>query len=313
MKYRHFGSLGTPVSVIGFGTWAIGGNSYGPVDDIESVRALEYAYDKGINFYDTANIYGSGHSEILLRKTFKDKRDKIVLTTKAGYKDYGRRIQDFSESFIRKSIEGSLRRLDSDYVDILFLHSPPREVISSSQAYDILCKLKDEGKIRYNGVSVRTADDGLLALQKSDYDTLELTYNLLDQSPKDNGLIELALNRKTFLVAKAPLCYGFLTGKYTTNSQFGQDDHRHCWPRKQRDRWITDAESFEFLCDNSMKTISQAVLQFCMVREDLILPIPGMKTVKQVEENIAATFAPPLTKHELHKIQEVYSSISSRL
>ena len=261
MKYRHFGSLGTPVSVIGFGTWAIGGNSYGPVDDIESVRALEYAYDKGINFYDTANIYGSGHSEILLRETFKDKRDKIVLTTKAGYKDYGRRIQDFSESFIRKSIEGSLRRLDSDYVDILFLHSPPREVISSGQAYDILCKLKDEGKIRYNGVSVRTADDGLLALQKNDYDVLELTYNLLDQSPKDNGLIEFALNRKTFLVAKAPLCYGFLTGKYTTNSQFGQDDHRHCLPRQQRNRWITDAESFEFLCDNSMKTISQAALR----------------------------------------------------
>ncbi len=135
MKYRKFNSLDISISEIGFGTWAIGGGSYGPVDDYEFIRALEYAYDKSINFFDTSDMYGEGHSKSLLGKTFHKKRDKIIIATKVGYTKYKERIQDFSNKHILESIENSFKRVKIDYIDISLLHSPPKHVLYSVFSY----------------------------------------------------------------------------------------------------------------------------------------------------------------------------------
>lgn len=309
MKYRKFSNLDVSVSEIGFGTWAIGGNSYGHVDDKESIRALKYAFDNGINFYDTADIYGNGHSEKLIGEIFKDSRDNIILTTKAGYTNYNNKVQDFSEKHIRKSIEKSLKRLNTDYVDIYFLHSPPRDICSSDYAYETLERLKEEGKIRFSGVSVRTANDGLLALQKHNFDSIQVAYNLIDQRPLQNGLLDIARDKNICLVVKAPLCFGFLTGKYSIDSEFDKDDHRKGYSIEQRNKWVNTANQYQFLCNKYTRSRAQASLKFCLSHPGVTVVIPGMKTIQQVEENIGSVQVSSLTKSEFSKIKNMGAQI----
>lgn len=311
MKYLNVDALNIPISAIGFGTWAIGGRSYGPVNDSDSLSALECAFDQGINLYDSANIYGDGHSEILLGKIFKGKRDKIILTTKAGYKNYSKRTQDFSEKFLRKSLDDSLKRLGSDYVDILFLHSPSREAVSSSQGYETLCKLKEEGKIRLKGISVRTANDGMIAFKKNAYDVLQVNLSLVEQQAQYNGLLNAVKKNKILILAKAPLHYGFLTGKYSKGSKFGTNDHRNILSNDQKDKLHATTESYRFLHIKNKRELSHAAIKFSMRPESKVIPIPGMKTIQQVNENIAALNTPDLSEEELSKIHKRYFKTDS--
>ena len=240
MKYRRLGATGLKVSEIGFGAWGIGGDvngsvAYGPTDDKDSRRALQRAFELGIRFYDTADFYGYGHSEELIGQVLKDVRSQVVIATKVGLLDATGR-HDFTRRHIKHSIEGSLRRLGTDYVDLYQLHSPPIDALDG-EVLATLQLLQTEGKIRAFGISVRSPDDALVAMRAFGVKCIQVNFNLVDQRAVENGLLAKCEEGECRIIVRTPLCFGFLTGAYSTNIQFQESDHRNRWSTEQIRRW----------------------------------------------------------------------------
>lgn len=312
MKHRKLGNTGIEVSEIGFGAWGIGGDSYGPVDDDVSRKALRLAFDLGVTLYDTSDIYGSGHSEELIGETLKDVRGKIVIATKVGtLPHFGFDMpQDFSPQHIRKALEESLRRLQTDYIDLYQLHSPVIEILSQND--DIIPTLESfqkEGKIGAFGISVRSPNDGLTTIGKFGFKVVQVNFNMIDHRPLENGLFDLAKKDKVGLIARTPLCFGFLSGRYLAGARFDSHDHRSNWPPGQIERWSKAPQLFSFLLNgNKGQTYAQLALRFCLSYPAVATTIPGMMTTEEVRENVSASELGPLAKAELLNISEVYKS-----
>src|SRR5258708_31832846 len=210
MRYRPLGTTGLTVSEIGFGSWGIGGPSpgapsYGPTEDAASLRTLKRALERGITFFDTSNAYGNGHSEELIGQAFRQRRAAVVIATKAGFPRFDQE-PDFSPAHLRRSLEGSLRRLQTDHVDLLQLHSPPiAQVRDDGAILETLRALVREGKARAFGISVRAPEDGLVAIRELGVPVIQANLNLLDQRAVGTGLMALAAERRTALIATTPL------------------------------------------------------------------------------------------------------------
>lgn len=314
MKYRKLGKTDILVSTVGYGCWGIGGDAYGPVDDSESTKSLSLAYDRGINFFDTADVYGDGHSEEVLGKALKDIRKKIVIATKGGTKPhYGFEMpQDFSAKNMIESFEKSLRRLMTDYIDLYQLHSPPGEFIRNtdevSLTFDALNGLKRNGKIRALGISVRSPSDGLFVAENLDVDFLQVNYNLIDQRAQEIGLFDYCKKKGIGIIARTPLAFGFISGRYAPGQKFSAPDHRANWPQEQIDRWAASHELFTAINEKKKRTNVHLALQFCISDDAVATVIPGMLTRKEVEENAQAADLPPLTLAELKKIKTIYQT-----
>ncbi len=311
MKYRLLGKSGLRVSEVGFGTWGLGGTAYGEVDDQVSEATLLAAYERGVNFYDTSDMYGDGHSEELLGKVFRTVRSEVVLATKGGNLPHtGLHMpQDFSVPYLTRALEGSLRRLRTDTVDVYQLHSP---ILSELEAHEevisLLQRWVKEGKIRAYGVSVRSPKDGLTAIEQYGFSVLEVNFNMMDQRALDSGLLDLAVKNQVGLIARTPLVFGYLTGTLTGEEQMPSTDHRRNWPADQRKRWAKSSTLFDFLCLPDQRTSVQAALRFCLDHEAISTVIPGMMTPQQVEENIQASEIPSLSAAEREKIQTIYQT-----
>ncbi len=310
MKYRRLGSTGLQVSEIGFGTWGIGGNvkgaiAYGPTDDAESRRALARAFENGVNFYDTADLYGYGHSEILLGKVFKKLRGKIVIASKVGF--LTPESQSFTPKHIKQSIIASLKRLQTDYVDLYQLHNPPLDLLEQDERIlATLDSIKKEGKIRAIGISVRSPEDGLKAVQKFDVSCLQVNFNMVDQRAFTNGLFGLCKERKVGLICRTPLCFGFLGDAYSESRPLDAQDHRRSWAPEQRKLWSEARLLFLSAIRDQKGTAAQTALRFCLSYRAISTVIPGMLTRREVDENILASTLGPLKKADLMKIQEIY-------
>jgi aryl-alcohol dehydrogenase-like predicted oxidoreductase len=312
MKYRSLGTTDILLSEIGFGAWGIGGvtpgpSSYGPTDDDTSCKALSCALDNGVTFYDTSNAYGDGHSERLIGKVFCKVRDQVVITTKVGLVKYGVPL-DFSAQNIVASLNGSLERLKTDYVDMLMLHNPPEDVIEDGEEIlDCLNSLKEEGKIRAVGVSAQTPDHGLLAIKHMKPDALQVNLNMLDWRAMECGLMDLAQYTKTSLIARTPLSFGFLSGTIARDTQFESSDHRSRWPREQVNFWVDGAEAMlDCMNDKSIQTKPQFAMRFCLSFPQVSAAIPGMMTEKEVLDNTHASKLGPLTEIELENLKRIY-------
>jgi aryl-alcohol dehydrogenase-like predicted oxidoreductase len=308
MKYRRFGKTGITVSEIGFGAWGLGGDAYGPVDEKDAVAALELAFDKGVNFYDTADLYGTGKSEEILGKTFKKVRDRVIIATKGGTLPHAgfHMPQDFSEEHLRQALEKSLLRLRTDYVDLYQLHSPTLDDLEESGVIQTLEKLKAEGKIREFGVSVRSPDDGLVVIEKYGFPVVQVNFNMIDQRIQDNGLLDKAEEKNVGIIIRTPLVFGYLTGSLDWKKDFKGQDHRSNWPEEQLKRWSTAPDLFSFLYTD--KTPVQAALRFCLDFDAVSTVIPGMLNKKHVTENLKANKLPPLTEIEHRKIKDIYDN-----
>jgi aryl-alcohol dehydrogenase-like predicted oxidoreductase len=311
MKYRNLGNTGIQISEIGFGAWGIGGvtpgpSSYGPTDDNISRKALSCALDNGVTFYDTSNAYGDGHSERLIGSVFCKTRERVIITTKVGLIKYGVPL-DFSTQTITSSLNSSLERLKTDYVDLLMLHNPPEEVIESGEEIlNCLNRLKDEGKIRAIGVSAQTPAHGLLAIKHLRPVALQINFNMLDWRAVECGLIDLAQETKTSLIARTPLCFGFLSGNITKDTKFESSDHRSRWPQEQVNNWVDGAEAMlDCMSNKSIQTKSQFAMRFCLSFPQVSAAIPGMLTGKEVLENIRASELGPITKSEMDNLKKV--------
>lgn len=300
MKYRQLGNIGIEVSEIGFGAWGIGGDAYGPTDDAESKLTLETAYANGINFYDTADIYGDGHSEELIGKVFEKVRHEIVIATKGGslYHTKPPAPQDFSPEHLRSALEASLRRLRTDYIDVYQLHSPPVESIPD--AVSALFGFKREGKIRAIGVSLNNPNDSF-NINVVGIDIVQTNFSMIDQRAHYKGLFECCFDEepKIGVIARTPLCFGFLSESVGI---LQDGDHRLNWSEQQISKWRLSTAYFEHLYGN--RTHSQFALGFVLSHNAISTTIPGMMRVEEVLENIRAC---ALSDDEVQEIREIYN------
>ena len=312
MNYRNLGSTGLNVSEIGFGTWGIGGGSYGLADDQESKKALRTAFDKGVTFYDTADLYGDGHAEELLGEVFSgSERDKIIIATKGGTLPHTTFTmpQNFSVMHVTNALEASLRRLKTDYIDVYLLHSPRLDDIRSSRTLlDTLKMFKKNGRIKTFGISARTPKDAVIAIDEFGFPIVEINFNMIDHRALDNGLFERAQKENIGIIVRTPLTFGYLTGKLKGNEDFEKSDHRNNWPKEQLKRWAKAPELFSFLFENIDQTPAQAALRFCLAFDSVSTVIPGMMRVSEVLENTRASEMSLLTQDQVRRIRDIYKS-----
>lgn len=315
MNYRTLGRTSLRVSEIGFGAWAIGGPAklgdknigWGPVDDATSLRTLQAALDAGINFYDTADVYGWGHSEELIGKAFRGKRDRVIIASKVGNRldEDGNWMKDFSSKWVEKAIDASLTRLQTDYIDLYQLHSPDADFKFTVETFQVFDDLKKRGKIRFYGVSIGPVAHGLQLAKLGKGDVFQVVYNILHRAPEQE-LFKIAQKKHIGIIARVPLASGFLTGKFGKGHTFHPDDHRASRSRDEIDNTIERVEKLRFLAEEGKRTMAQAALQFCLAHPAVSTCIPGAKSEEQVQMNAAASEIGALNSSELEKIRKIF-------
>lgn len=315
MKYRSLGNTDLKVSEISFGTWAIGG-SWGQTDDRESLRGLERAMDAGVNFFDTADVYGNGHSEELLAKATKGKEDEIHIATKFCRAGNIHDPATYSESAVRAYCEASLKRLNRERIDLYQIHCPPFEILKDGSVFNVLDLLQQEGKIRYYGVSVETVEEGLFCLTNPQVRALQVIFNLFRQKPLDQ-LLPQAKEKGVGILVRLPLASGLLTGKFSPGTVFEKEDHRHF---NENGEQFNVGETFAGLgfakgLELSQKldwiaegrgNMTRAALRWILDREEISCVIPGFKNAAQVEDNLLAENVPGFSEEEQRRLSEFY-------
>lgn len=312
MRYRKLGKTGIEVSEIGFGAWGIGGvskgaTSYGVTDDRESLVTLRRAFDLGITLYDTADAYGNGHSEELIGRAFNSVRDKVLLASKVGYVAYDK-PKDFSPQRMKIALENSLRRLRTEYLDLYQLHSIGiDEIRRNEKIVATLESFQREGKIRAYGISVKTPDDGIIAIQTYGFQTVQVNFNMIDQRALISGLFNVAAASAVGIIVRTPLAFGFLSGA-VLDLNFDSCDHRSRWSRAQLNVWAEAPRLFAKLNKKKKRTLSQLALQFCLAHNAISSVIPGMMHPYEVDENAAVADMDHLADSECAEIHTIYKS-----
>lgn len=224
MKQRALGRTGWNVSEISFGAWAIGG-TWGPVDDAESLRALNTAIDLGVNFIDTADVYGDGRSERLIAQLKRDRKEQIIVATKAGRRLSPHTADGYNKKNLAAFVERSLKNLGTDSLDLLQLHCPPTVVYSRPEAFGALDELVTEGKLKFYGVSVELIEEAIAAVQFSNVQSVQIIFNLFRPRPAQE-FFAIAKQKRVGILARVPLASGLLTGRITRDTHYADDDHR---------------------------------------------------------------------------------------
>ena len=321
MRFSKLGKRGPEVSTVGFGAWAIGGMNWGKTDDKISLNALNEAIEQGVTLIDTADVYGFGHSEELISKVIKKYgKENIIIATKAGNDfynatneddaGYGAIKQTYSKEYIISAAEKSLKRLGVEKLDILQLHSPDVEKLERDEPWEALEKLKQDGKILHAGWSVQsfkeTEQSHILDQHHELIDVLQVRYNLLEREA-EKVLFPKAIEYGTGIIVRIPLLFGFLTGKFNSDSKFSDEDHRSMNLSSEKlKKYLSDLEKvkplFKKYSDHKMGVTS---LRFCISHPACHTVIPGAKTPKQVRENCLAS---DLGKIQLDDIPELLNS-----
>lgn len=315
LNYRQLGNTGLKISELSFGTWAIGG-SWGKTDDQEALRALDYAIGNGVNFFDTADVYGDGHSEELLAKATRGKHTDIHIATKFCRAGDIHDPKTYSLETVTKYCEDSLRRLNREQIDLFQIHCPPMEILKDGQVFGVLDRLKEQGKIRHYGVSVETVEEGLFCLEQPNVQTLQVIFNLFRQKPIE-ALLPLAGKRGVGILARVPLASGLLTGKFNVDSKFEEDDHRNF---NRHGKMFNIGETFAGIdfekgVELSSKVnwiagnrgnMTRAALKWILEHEAISSVIPGFKNVAQVEDNLQTVNVEGFTEVEMNRLAQFY-------
>jgi aryl-alcohol dehydrogenase-like predicted oxidoreductase len=318
VRTRSFGSSDLCCSEIGFGTWALGSNWWGKVTGDEGIDLIARALELGITFFDTGDVYGKGaNEEIVARALAGVPRDSMQISTKFGYaleegrRDHsqGERPQDWSPAHARKALEGSLRRLRTDYVDLYQLHNPRMDAIERDDLFAELERLRDEGKLRHYGVALGPAigwrDEGLRALEKHDITSVQTVYNVLEQDP-GRDFLAAAERRGAGVMARVPTSSGLLEDKYTLDTTFPEHDHRSHRPREWLVEGLQKVERLRFLSEEHGVTMAQAALRFILAQDAIACVLPTVSNAEDLEEWAAASDAPDLTAEDLARVSDLY-------
>jgi aryl-alcohol dehydrogenase-like predicted oxidoreductase len=315
MHYRALGRTGWKVSEVSFGAWAIGG-AWGRVDDSESIAALNKAIDMGVNFIDTADVYGDGHSEQLIADVLKGHRETIYVATKAGRRLDPHTADGYNAKNLTSFIERSLRNLQTDCLDLVQLHCPPTEVYYRPEVFGALDDLVQSGKIRYYGVSVEKVEEALKAIEYPNLQTVQIIFNMFRHRPSDL-LFSEAKRRKVGILARVPLASGLLTGKMTRQTTFEADDHRHfnrhgesfdvgeTFSGVDYETGLAAVEELKKLVPPGA-TMAQFALRWILMFDAVSCVIPGAKRPSQAEDNVRAADLAPLSDATMTRVREIY-------
>jgi aryl-alcohol dehydrogenase-like predicted oxidoreductase len=317
MKYRTLGNTELSVSEVSFGTWAIGG-SWGQTSDAEALNGLQRAMEAGVNFFDTADVYGSGHAEELLAKATKGKEHEVHVATKfcrAGdIHDSG----TYSEETVRRYCENSLLRLQRETIDLYQIHCPPLAVLKDGRVFEVLDKLQAEGKIRHYGVSVETVEEGLFCLTVPGVKALQVIFNLFRQKPAAE-LLPQAKAAGVGILVRLPLASGLLTGKFTEASTFAADDHRSFNANGEQfnvgetfaglpfAKGVELARELSWIADGR-GNMAKASMRWILDNPSVTCVIPGFKNVRQVEDNLGTLDVPSFSQAETERLAAWYES-----
>jgi aryl-alcohol dehydrogenase-like predicted oxidoreductase len=312
MRYRRLGRTGIEVSEIGYGAWGIGGTQWGGADDDQSLLALHRAIDLGLTFIDTALGYGEGRSERLVGQVVRERDETVHVATKVPPKnriwpaEEGGAIDDaFPPGYVRKCAERSLRNLEMDTVDVLQLHVWNDDWTDSEELWSEVAELRSSGKIRFFGVSLNDHEpwNGVRLVRSGAVDTVQVIYNIFDQSPEDE-LLPACREQDVGVIARVPLDEGGLTGRIDADTEFEGDDFRANYFRGERKREVqerTSAIATELAIEDSQ--LAETALRFVLSEPVVSTVIPGMRSIRNVERNIAASDAGPLSEDERGRLR----------
>jgi aryl-alcohol dehydrogenase-like predicted oxidoreductase len=312
MEYRELGRTGWKVSTISLGTWAMG-SSWGPVDDHESLATLNRALDMGVNFFDTADVYGS---EPLLAKLRKQRHEPFYIATKLG-RGLKQAQQPYSSKNMTTFINNSLKELNTDVIDLIQLHCPPIEVINP-ETFGTLDDMVKQGKIRYYCVSVEKIVEAEKAMEFPGVQTVQIIFNMFRQKPAERFFAE-AISKKVGIIVRVPLASGLLTGKMNRSTTFSQDDHRFYNRKGQAfdkgetfsgvdyETGLSAVEELRPLVPPDT-TMTQMALRWILMFNEVTCAIPGAKSPTQAEDNIKTAELPPLSAGTMEKIRGIYDA-----
>ena len=315
MNYRELGSTGLNISEISFGTWAIGG-SWGKTTDEESLKALDYAIDQGVNFFDTADVYGDGHSEQLLAQATKGKEGEIYIATKFCRQGDIYAPETYSYEQVSAYCEASLKRLARDRIDLYQIHCPATEILKEGEVFHVLDRLQREGKVRHYGVSVESVEEGLLCLEHPNVKSLQVIFNLFRQKPAEE-LFQRAKGQGVGIIVRLPLASGLLTGKFKQDDTFEKDDHRHfnndgsafnvgeTFAGLGFQKGVELSEELKWIADGR-ESMAEASLRWILDHPEVTCVIPGFKNTRQVEQNLRALHTPSFEQAEQERIKSFY-------
>lgn len=316
LEKRRFEQGGIDVTAMGIGLWAMGGDAWGPTEDQNSLDTIDAALDAGITFFDTADVYGSGHSEELLAKAMKGRRDQFIVATKIGWQGFDGDRQTSAYNTVDKLIAGvetNLRRLETDYVDLIQSHISFREP-NMEVFVEGFQRLQQAGKVRSYGVSTSdfeylkafNADGGCAALQ--------IDYSILNRTPEAE-IFPYCLENNIGVIVRGPLAMGILAGKFSRDSRFVEGDFRQRWhddPDEQQ-VFFQDLAKVEALRPLAQgRTLAQLALQFTLAHPAVTTVIPGAKTMAQLQDNLGAALLPPLREDELGQIARITAAGGGR-
>jgi aryl-alcohol dehydrogenase-like predicted oxidoreductase len=316
LEYRNLGETGMRVSAISLGTWAFG-SEWGTVSDDDSYAALNKAIDLGVNFLDTADVYGDGRSEKLIGRLLKERPDdEIFVATKAGRRLDPHAAEDYSYGNLSRFVERSLENLRLEALDLLQLHCPPTEVYRQDETFEALDRLQEAGKVKNYGVSVEKVEEARMALDYPGVKTVQVIFNIFRQRPAEE-FFPLAEERNVGVIARVPLASGLLSGKMSADREFSEDDHRNFNREGQAfDRGETfSGVNFEtgLRAVEELKelvpegyTLAQLALRWILMHPAVSCAIPGAKRPDQAEDNLAAAEMPPLLEEIMDRIREIY-------
>jgi len=327
MQYRALGDTGLEVSAVGFGVWTVSTTMWGIEDDAIGLHLLRRAFELGVTFYDTADVYGDGKGETLLADALGAHRDQIVIATKFGYDFYNHpglqpgqreRPQDWSPSYIRKACEESLRRLNTDHIDLYQMHNPRVDALALDDTFATLEALKAEGKIRAYGAALgpallpdRQIDEGFYNIRYR-HATTQIIYNMLEQV-LGAPLCPAAAEHNVGVIVRVPHSSDLLLGRITEETEFSPNDHRRfrVTTDEAKKKWQLDGlkklEKLRFLTEGTGRTIGQAAIQFLLAQPALASALPNIYDEPLLEEVAAASDTPPLTAEELAEIHDLYT------
>jgi aryl-alcohol dehydrogenase-like predicted oxidoreductase len=315
MEYRELGRTGWKVSGISFGAWAIGGN-WGTVDDSESLAALHAALDRGVNLFDTADVYGDGRSERLLSRLKKERSEPFYIATKAGRRLNPHTAAGYNRGNLTAFVERSLTNLAADAIDLLQLHCPPTEVYYMPEVFGILDDLVRAGKIRFYGVSVEKVEEALKAIEFPNVQSVQIIFNIFRQRPSEL-FFEQAQKRKVGILARVPLASGMLAGTISRSRSFEPDDHRafnrhgeafdrgETFSGVEYETALRAVDALKMLLPQGM-TMAHLALRWILMFPAVTCAIPGAKRPSQATENAAAAALPPLDGVVMNGISRLY-------
>ncbi len=316
MQYRELGRTGWSVSEISFGAWAIG-SAWGHVSDDDALAALHTAVDAGINFIDTADVYGDGRSERLIARLRKERSEPIVVATKAGRRLNPHVAEGYNAQNLNAFVDRSLKNLETDCLDLVQLHCPPTAVYYQPEVFGVLDDMVQAGKIRYYGVSVEKVEEALKAIEYPNVQTVQIIFNMFRHRPTEL-FFEQAKLRKVGILARVPLASGLLTGKFTGLPSLPEDDHRNFNRHGQAfdvGETFSGVEDFErgLQAVDEIRplvppgaTMAQYALRWILMFDAVTCAIPGAKNPAQAQDNAAAADLPPFSDADMQRIRDIY-------